>query len=231
MLRARHRDRHGPRRCGCHRHRARPPPGGVGPTRSGVPVGHEPPRALCARQPALARTAPRWWREGDRALLYRAHALRHPFRRTAVRNRLRQVACVWAGEDSDQPIRDRVRQARRPVRHARLRRASRWNHESAATSPSSRRDHRVWLDDRRRRRERTIQVSAGGAATSVWAATFPQLEGMGGVYCEDCDIAEPTAVGSLEVRVRGVGARAIDRIAATRLWALSATLIGVNAFA
>ena len=70
-----------------------------------------------------------------------------------------------------------------------------------------------------------------GAATSVWAATFPQLEGMGGVHCEDCDIAEPTAVGSLEARVRGVEARAIDRTAATRLWALSATLIGVNAFA
>jgi len=29
-----------------------------------------------------------------------------------------------------------------------------------------------------------------GAATSVWAATSPQLDGMGGVYCADCDIAD-----------------------------------------
>jgi NAD(P)-dependent dehydrogenase (short-subunit alcohol dehydrogenase family) len=28
-----------------------------------------------------------------------------------------------------------------------------------------------------------------GAATSVWCATSPQLNGMGGVYCQDCDIA------------------------------------------
>ncbi len=28
-----------------------------------------------------------------------------------------------------------------------------------------------------------------GAATSVWCATSGQLDGMGGVYCEDCDIA------------------------------------------
>ena len=29
-----------------------------------------------------------------------------------------------------------------------------------------------------------------GASTSVWAATSPRLNGMGGVYCEDCDIAQ-----------------------------------------
>ncbi|MAN45616.1 MAG: SDR family NAD(P)-dependent oxidoreductase [Alphaproteobacteria bacterium] len=29
-----------------------------------------------------------------------------------------------------------------------------------------------------------------GASTSVWAATSPKLEGKGGVYCEDCDIAQ-----------------------------------------
>jgi hypothetical protein len=28
------------------------------------------------------------------------------------------------------------------------------------------------------------------AATSIWCATSPQLAGMGGVYCEDVDIAE-----------------------------------------
>jgi NAD(P)-dependent dehydrogenase (short-subunit alcohol dehydrogenase family) len=70
-----------------------------------------------------------------------------------------------------------------------------------------------------------------GASTSVWAATSPSLAGMGGVYCEDCDIAEPTEVGSPTARIRGVDAHAVDRDAAARLWTLSADLTGVNAFA
>ncbi|MCU1513693.1 MAG: oxidoreductase [Microbacteriaceae bacterium] len=70
-----------------------------------------------------------------------------------------------------------------------------------------------------------------GAATSIWAATSPALEGMGGVYCEDCDIALPTEVGSPEARIHGVDAHAIDRADAARLWTVSAELTGVNAFA
>lgn len=69
-----------------------------------------------------------------------------------------------------------------------------------------------------------------GAATSTWAATSPMLAGMGGVYCEDCDIAEPTIVGSAEARISGVDAHAIDPDAAARLWAYSAEVTGVNAF-
>jgi hypothetical protein len=70
-----------------------------------------------------------------------------------------------------------------------------------------------------------------GAATSVWAATSPLLEGIGGVYCEDCDIAEPTVVGSPTARARGVDAHAIDVGDAARLWSSSAELSGVDAFA
>ncbi|AXJ11515.1 SDR family NAD(P)-dependent oxidoreductase [Arthrobacter sp. PM3] len=70
-----------------------------------------------------------------------------------------------------------------------------------------------------------------GAATSVWAATSPALEGMGGVYCEDCDIAEPTVPGSPEARIRGVDAHAVDPDAAARLWQVSADMTGINAFA
>jgi NAD(P)-dependent dehydrogenase (short-subunit alcohol dehydrogenase family) len=70
-----------------------------------------------------------------------------------------------------------------------------------------------------------------GASTSVWAATSPQLDGKGGVYCEDCDIAEPTAVGTDSAELRGVDAHAIDPDAAARLWAVSAELTGVDAFA
>ncbi|MEU8790411.1 SDR family NAD(P)-dependent oxidoreductase [Streptomyces sp. NPDC048643] len=67
-----------------------------------------------------------------------------------------------------------------------------------------------------------------GAATQVWAATSPQLDGLGGVYCEDCDIAEPAPEDDART---GVKAYATDPEQATRLWALSAELTGVNAFA
>ena len=57
-----------------------------------------------------------------------------------------------------------------------------------------------------------------GAATSVWAATAPELEGKGGVYCEDCGVAEPIKdlAGST-----GVMPYALDREGARKLIALS----------
>ncbi|QUH02697.1 SDR family NAD(P)-dependent oxidoreductase [Saccharopolyspora erythraea] len=67
-----------------------------------------------------------------------------------------------------------------------------------------------------------------GAATQVWAATSPRLEGMGGAYCEDCDIAEPTESTAM---VAGVRDYATDPEQAARLWSLSAELTGVDAFA
>ena len=70
-----------------------------------------------------------------------------------------------------------------------------------------------------------------GAATTVWAATSPQLDGMGGVYLEDVDIASPTVPDSPTARIAGVNAHAIDRADAARLWAVSAQLTGVDAFA
>jgi NAD(P)-dependent dehydrogenase (short-subunit alcohol dehydrogenase family) len=70
-----------------------------------------------------------------------------------------------------------------------------------------------------------------GAATTVWAATSPMLDGAGGVYLEDVDIALPTDPGSPTARIRGVDAHAIDREAAARLWQVSTELTGVDAFA
>ena len=61
-----------------------------------------------------------------------------------------------------------------------------------------------------------------GAATSVWAATAPMLEDMGGIYLEDCQIAElatPEGTG-------GVESYAVDHAAADRLWDLSEKLAG-----
>ncbi len=64
-----------------------------------------------------------------------------------------------------------------------------------------------------------------GAATSVWCATHPQLDGIGGVYCEDCDIA---TLGTEADTLRGVAPYAIDPDGAERLWTLSEQLTGVR---
>jgi len=76
-----------------------------------------------------------------------------------------------------------------------------------------------------------FKTTEQGAATSTWAATSPQLEGMGGVYCENCDIAKPTVPDSPTARFEGVDPHAIDPEAAARLWTVSAELTGVDAFA
>ncbi|SHI78698.1 oxidoreductase [Propionispora hippei] len=65
-----------------------------------------------------------------------------------------------------------------------------------------------------------------GAATSVWCATSAQLDDMGGVYCEDCDIA--ITVASDSTSPFGVRPWAIDAQLAQRLWALSEKLIGIK---
>ncbi|WP_410636313.1 SDR family NAD(P)-dependent oxidoreductase [Amycolatopsis sp. cmx-4-83] len=77
-----------------------------------------------------------------------------------------------------------------------------------------------------------FKTPEAGAATQVWAATSPQLDGHGGVYLEDCDIAElaPEGDGVTDVGLRvGVRDYAIDPSEAARLWALSAELTGVDA--
>jgi NAD(P)-dependent dehydrogenase (short-subunit alcohol dehydrogenase family) len=70
-----------------------------------------------------------------------------------------------------------------------------------------------------------------GAATSAWGATSPQLEGKGGVYLENCDVAEVADPDTEEGRRGGVNPWAIDPDQARRLWTLSAELTGVDAFA
>ncbi|MHC5795915.1 SDR family NAD(P)-dependent oxidoreductase [Lacisediminihabitans sp. FW035] len=87
-----------------------------------------------------------------------------------------------------------------------------------------------WMDEAGTVNER-FKSTEQGAATTVWAATSPRLDGLGGVYCEDCDIAEVVTPDSPEARTRGVYAYAVDPQDAARLWAVSADLTGVNAFA
>ncbi|MFM0302455.1 oxidoreductase [Paraburkholderia sediminicola] len=75
--------------------------------------------------------------------------------------------------------------------------------------------------------QRSLYKTVGqGAATTVWCATNPALEHMGGVYCEDVDIAE--AVPADHKPLNGVLPWAVDVDAAERLWALSEKLSGAR---
>ena len=65
-----------------------------------------------------------------------------------------------------------------------------------------------------------------GAATTIWCATSEQLNGKGGVYCQDVDIAE--AVPADSKKPSGVRPWAIDPESAERLWALSEKLTGAK---
>ena len=71
-----------------------------------------------------------------------------------------------------------------------------------------------------------LKTVAQGAATSVWCAVSPTLDGRGGVYCEDCDIA--AAVPGDSKDLWGVRPWAIDKAIARALWGLSERLIGIR---
>jgi NAD(P)-dependent dehydrogenase (short-subunit alcohol dehydrogenase family) len=71
-----------------------------------------------------------------------------------------------------------------------------------------------------------LKSTEQGAATSIWCATSPQLDGMGGVYCENCDIA--AAVPADFSERRGVRPWASDPVLAERLWKKSEEWTGVT---
>jgi NAD(P)-dependent dehydrogenase (short-subunit alcohol dehydrogenase family) len=64
-----------------------------------------------------------------------------------------------------------------------------------------------------------------GAATSIWCAVSPLLDGEGGVYCEDCNIATVWQEGMHPYS--GVRPHAIDRATAAALWAASERMTGI----
>ncbi|MHA5052378.1 SDR family NAD(P)-dependent oxidoreductase [Streptomyces sp. SD15] len=79
--------------------------------------------------------------------------------------------------------------------------------------------------------ERQLKTVEQGAATSVWCATSPLLDGKGGVYCENSDIAPlMSAQEGQEWTLMnrswkaGVVPYAVDLEAADRLWELSERL-------
>ncbi|TCC25069.1 SDR family NAD(P)-dependent oxidoreductase [Kribbella speibonae] len=82
-----------------------------------------------------------------------------------------------------------------------------------------------WIDEDGNPLNPAFKSPEQGAATQVWAATSPQLDGLGGVFLEDCEVAEVSSDDA-----PGVRPYAIDPAAAERLWTVSAQLTGVNAF-
>ncbi len=80
-----------------------------------------------------------------------------------------------------------------------------------------------------------LKTVAQGAATQLWCATSPRLRGLGGLYCEDVDVAPLITAQSQsdwkQTASRsqpGVFAHAVDQEAADRLWKLSETITGVH---
>lgn len=71
----------------------------------------------------------------------------------------------------------------------------------------------------------SLKTIPQGAATTVWCATSPLLNNLGGVYCEDADIAElalePSTSG-------GVKLYSLDEGNAKRLWKWSEEITGIT---
>ncbi|MGI9601827.1 MAG: SDR family NAD(P)-dependent oxidoreductase [Acidimicrobiales bacterium] len=72
----------------------------------------------------------------------------------------------------------------------------------------------------------TSKSVAAGAATTLWCATAPSLTGHGGVYCEDCAVAEPSDRAGAGL---GYEPYAVDPAAAERLWELSESMLASRA--
>ncbi|WP_190016353.1 SDR family NAD(P)-dependent oxidoreductase [Streptomyces lucensis] len=72
-----------------------------------------------------------------------------------------------------------------------------------------------------------FKTPSQGAATGLWAATSPLLDGRGGLYLEDCDVAGVTAPAA-HMDDGGVRAYAVDPGAAARLWELSVAATGAT---
>ena len=79
-----------------------------------------------------------------------------------------------------------------------------------------------WIDEQGKIAD-GFKTPEQGASTSAWAAVGPELEGVGGLYLENCGQAEPFDPKKPR---QGVQAYALDPEAADRLWALSMETTG-----
>lgn len=69
----------------------------------------------------------------------------------------------------------------------------------------------------------SLKTIPQGAATTIWCATSPLLNHIGGVYCEDADIAKLASEDSMS---NGVKLYSLDEINAKQLWKWSEKITG-----
>ena len=71
-----------------------------------------------------------------------------------------------------------------------------------------------------------FKTTSQGAATTLWCATSPRLNDIGGVFCEDCDIAKrKNDVDESLQRYFGVADWAVDSDEASKLWEVTETML------
>lgn len=81
-------------------------------------------------------------------------------------------------------------------------------------------DHGVY------RSQVSLKTIEQGAATTIWCAVSPQLDGRGGLYCADCDISP--LVPDNNTFSHGVRRWAVNKDTARALWDLSEQLTGIT---
>jgi NAD(P)-dependent dehydrogenase (short-subunit alcohol dehydrogenase family) len=94
-------------------------------------------------------------------------------------------------------------------------------HEQVASFGAFDDDGQVRIDP-----ERDLKSVQQGAATALWCATNSALDHVGGVYCENCDVAPLREAD--DVRTDGVRKWAADEELAERLWSLSDQLTSAS---
>jgi NAD(P)-dependent dehydrogenase (short-subunit alcohol dehydrogenase family) len=71
----------------------------------------------------------------------------------------------------------------------------------------------------------SLKTIPQGAATTIWCATSPMLNNIGGVYCEDVDIA---ALVTDSLATNGVKRYSLDEANAKRVWTLGEEMTGIK---
>lgn len=72
----------------------------------------------------------------------------------------------------------------------------------------------------------SLKTIPQGASTTIWCATSPLLDNIGGVYCENADIAELSL--AQDAAYAGVKPYSLDESNAKNLWQLSEKLTGMT---
>ncbi len=74
----------------------------------------------------------------------------------------------------------------------------------------------------------SLKTVPQGAATTVWCATSPALDAIGGVYCEDADVAVLSLDNAGAESQHGVKPYSLDKMNAKRLWEWSEEVTGIK---